>query len=230
MQSLILVAIGLLLLIYMTMQDIKVLSNSSSNYEQLKISNLATNIILYENIVAGYLIQNQLNLRLNSTINSNTVEKITVLDNAVINNNLEKQTNNLFDYKSISFNYVSMIPGMSEYYPNYYMASSWNQLAANLKGYKDINLPAVMGTLSNKLSSTNFQGDSLYWNIPWVFEQADCQVIRMYSQLVTSSDGYNRYQQVKKFFNTICLQVEEKSSYRFGRYVYLQAITTSSKY
>lgn len=223
MQSFVLIAISFAFLIYSTMQNIRILPGNNANNKRLKIDNLATNILNYENVVAGYLIRNQESLHLYSTINYSKVEKVTLLNNSDMAQRY-RSSSLMFNYKSASFNYASQIPGAEDYYPNFYLITSFNQLNSNIKGFKNITIDDVLGSVSNKLGNKAMQGDSTYWNIPWIFEQENCKIKRFYSSISESETS-----KINFVFGTFCSQLRSYS-YQVEKYVYLQLINTSSKY
>ena len=224
MQSIILIALMLLLASFTLIQFSRNSSATNDSNREFKASSVAANVLQYNDMVIGFMRKNELSMHLSIANNPGNIELITKIDPTSLNGYSQKNLVSFLNYQSIAFNYSKNSIGESMPLPIYFLATSWSTYVPSLKGYKETLLAEVMGDLGQDLGKRLFQGDSTYWTIPWVFSQNNCNIQEIYTHVPNDNNGATAINNLKALFNLFCTQLKADANYQFLTYVYLQPV------
>jgi hypothetical protein len=227
MQSLILVCILSLVALFISAEYTRNNYSSKNNYASFRADNVAANIIQFNDVMTQYVIKNYDSFHEILTSNPENVELISVIDYAdkkIYENYSQKNLQPFLNYRSATFNYTRFMIGESQLSPTLYLTTSWDNYENNIISYKNIKMLEILGKLGHELNKRLYQGNSTYWTVPWVFSQANCNVIEVYSYIPDDSFGNTTLDKFKNIFNKFCNQIQANSNYRFLTYVYLQPV------
>lgn len=192
-----------------------------------KSKNIASNVLQYQDIVTKYMLKNYSQLHLSFSVSPGMVEQVSILDysESQMANYSQKNFLPFLNYKSIAFNYVKNESGESQQTPILYTATSFDgYFESVVKTYPNILLPEVMGYLGSDLDKHLYQGNSTYWNIPWLFKQQECNIQEVYSQLPDDGSGQSALSKLNMVFNLWCKEIQASGNYKFLTYVYIQPV------
>ncbi len=225
MQSIIVLALFIVAGLFTIMENRRNSPVAEHKYSQFKSSAVAGNIEQYNDLLTQYLTINYESYHLVTPNNQGNVEQIELLNyqQDQIATYSQKNLTLFLNYTSVAFNYsLSSIESLP--IPTLYLASSWDNYAAGIAGYKITSMPEVMGATNQLFSKHVYQGNSVYWTIPWLLKQSNCNVVELYGQIPNDSTGAAQFSKVRALFNQFCSQIQANSQYRFLTYVYVAPI------
>ena len=229
MQSLLVLALITLIGFFAILETKRNSAASSVNYAQFKADAVAGNIQQYNDLLTQYLLANYDTLHMNTAMNPGSVEQITLLDyqQNQIAQYSQKNLVPFLNYTSVSFNYTQA-SSESMPFPTLYLATSWSSYAPGVGGYRELQMPEIMGITNQIFSKHVFQGNSVYWTIPWLLQQdGNCNLIEAFGQ-IPDINRNSQLAKVKAMFNLFCLQIQANSAYRFQTYVYMAPVFLSA--
>ncbi len=226
MQSLIVVTIMAIFSIFMLSEMSR--NDNTNIYPAFKAENIAANVLQYQDMLSQYILANYDTLHLPVSSIPGDVEQIQIIDymrDQVAKFN-QKELLSFLNYESVVFNYTRESTGESQPTPVLYLATSWSDYSSGqiASSYATITMIEVMGKLGEDMSKYLYQGNSVYWLIPWVFSQNNCQITELYTQLPDDASGDSQLNKLQKMFSEFCTQVQARSGYHFMSYVYLAPI------
>jgi hypothetical protein len=226
MQSFIVLALIIITGFFFLMETKRNSMSGRDNYLAFKADVVAGNILQYNDLVTEYILANYETLHVNSIVNPGSVEQVTKL-NYQSNQIAKYSQKNLIlflNYSSVSFNY-SNGSAESSVLPTLYLATTWDGYASGIAGYTNISIPEIMGAANQLLSKHIYQGDSMYWTIPWLLKQdGQCNVLEVFGQIPEDNTNNSQLGKVKALFNLFCTQIQATGLYKFLTYVYISPV------
>lgn len=226
MQSAIVLAIMVLASLFVGAEYLRNNSTEVSVYKPFKAENVAANVLQYHDQMIQHTLESYDDLHLITSENLGNVEQINLIDygQMVVGSYTLKNFILFLNYSSVVFNYTRVLDGESHPYPVLYLVTSWESYTSEVHGYTNIQMPEVMGQLSQDISKHLYQGNSTFWVVPWVFKQSNCNITEVYSQLPNDPTGTSTVSNLKNLFNLFCTQIEAGSYYKFMSYVFIEPV------
>lgn len=226
MQSVILIALMLVVSMFIVSEFNRNNITSRDNYLRFKAENVAANIIQYNDLLMRYSISNYDTLHHVLSFSPGNIESITLINYDVdkIADYTQKNLQPFFNYQVVTFNFSPNNGGDGQPLAVLYLATSWDSYIPGIVGYSNTSIEEGLGRVGQYFGKHLYQGTNTYWSVPWVLKQANCNIIELYTNLPKDATSTSMLDNVKVVFNDWCNQVEKNSSYKFLTYVYLQPV------
>jgi hypothetical protein len=177
------------------------------NYN-LQLTAQTDNIIQYHSYTMQYVIQNYAKLHTTQIAADKTVTYVTLL-NQVGNEYYRKQLLPFFDYHNVTFNYYA-----TNNSANLYLVIGFNK---SIVAHHSLNLTAIMANVAHILDRQVYQSNNLYWEVPLVVKQTNCQIAEIYS---ITNDNNN----IRQWFSDWCNTLDKNQHIYLDNYLIITPI------
>lgn len=223
MQSFLILALFAVIISFSAMQYSKYDPTSKQDFELEISNNAAGNLVGYITSLNKYVLQNYSTLHVNTANNVGHLEQITLINTPQIRQYDQKNTNYIFDYRTVTFNYT--LPNSSpSVLPYLFAITTWNNLSSSVKGnFTKLSMYNVMGSANQLFSLNIYEGNGTFWTVPILVSQMNCNITQYFNQVPISDTGLSTLSTFSTFFNNACTELQN-SGFSLGKYVFMQPV------